>query len=57
MNDGRLEREMDRRNGASSVLMRALLQSVVVGEGEGAEPEGEAFNLLVHLCSNPRLRS
>ena len=45
LSDGELELEMDRRTGASSA---------VKGE-EGAEPEGEGFSLLLHLCSNPQL--
>ena len=48
MSDGKLEQGMDRWIGALSEVMRGLLRSHVVKR----ELEGEAFNLLLHLCSN-----
>ncbi|KAL6457828.1 hypothetical protein MHYP_G00330580 [Metynnis hypsauchen] len=43
-----MEREVDRRIGAASAVMRTLYRSVMV---KRAEPEGEAVNLSVNLRS------
>jgi len=50
--DDKLERDMYRRIGALSAGMSCLVKSCPVCRGEeGAESEGKAFDLLVHLCS------
>jgi len=55
MSEGKMEREMDRRIGAASGKNAGAVQ-IRCGE-EGAEPEGEALDLPVHLRSNPDLWS
>ena len=52
--EGRMDREIDRRIGAASAVMRTLHRSVVV---KRAEPKGEAFDLPVDLGSYPHLWS
>ena len=48
-----MEREMDRLFGATSAVIRAPVPDHC-GE-EGAEPEGKALDLPLHLRSNPHL--
>ncbi|TWW53743.1 hypothetical protein D4764_0109230 [Takifugu flavidus] len=52
--EGRMEREIDRRIGAASAVMRTLHRSVVV---KRAELKGKALNLPVDLRSYPHLWS
>ncbi|PWA23612.1 hypothetical protein CCH79_00006040 [Gambusia affinis] len=52
-NEGRRERETDRRIGAASAVKRALYHSVVVK----TDSKSEALDLLVNLRSHPHLWS
>ncbi|KAI3369528.1 hypothetical protein L3Q82_007738 [Scortum barcoo] len=49
--EGKMEREIDRRIGAASAVMRSVYRTVR-GE-EGAESKGEALDLPVNLCFPP----
>ncbi len=51
MSEGRMEREIDRRSGAASAVMRLM---VCRGE-EGAELQGKALDLPVNLRSYSHL--
>ncbi|KAI3373481.1 hypothetical protein L3Q82_021949 [Scortum barcoo] len=53
--EGKMEREIDRRIGAASAVMRSVYRTVR-GE-EGAESKGEALDLPVNLRSHPHLWS
>ncbi|KAI3361882.1 hypothetical protein L3Q82_002204 [Scortum barcoo] len=53
--EGKIEREIDRRIGAASAVMRSVYRTVC-GE-EGAESKGEALDLPVNLRSHPHLWS
>ncbi len=53
--EGRMEREIDRRIGAASAVMRSIVP-VCRGE-ERAEPQGEALDLPVNLRSYSHLWS
>ena len=54
MDEGKMEREINRRIGAASAVMRTMKRSVVV---KRAEPEGKALNLQVNLRPNSHLWS
>ncbi|KAI3361707.1 hypothetical protein L3Q82_002065 [Scortum barcoo] len=55
--EGKMEREIDRRIGAASAVMRSVYRTVVVKKELSRKSKGEALDLPVNLRSHPHLWS